>query len=246
MPINQRFIPNLHRKTIISISIFRNQHPYLLFTNSKILNCFVNRQHILLPDWNHLALYSFFYIIYYEHLQIFKIGSTLSANDNPHTIAGSHRQIKMQYRWQVITLPTSVLHRHSNWPDCKFLYNPEVSLLQICFIALCYCHTFCQIFLAPYLCFNVMFQHFFTFTLKRAGTSLRTYLVARHILTSCMQKYSVVKVQRCIISNQWIEREFSDRMLCNFKSQYFCNQLCLQSATQRFINAVMHLSTFVI
>lgn len=84
MPINQRFIPNLHRKTIISISIFRNQHPYLLFTNSKILNCFVNRQHILLPDWNHLALCSFFYIIYYEHLQIFKIGSILSANDNPH------------------------------------------------------------------------------------------------------------------------------------------------------------------
>ena len=84
MPINQRFIPNLHRKTIISISIFKNQHPYLLFTNSKILNCFVNRQHILLPYWNHLALYSFFYIIYYEHLQIFKIGSTLSANDNPH------------------------------------------------------------------------------------------------------------------------------------------------------------------
>ena len=50
-------------------------------------------------------------------------------------------------------------------------------------------------FLAPYLCFNVMFQHFFTFTLKRAGISLRTYLVAPHILTSCMQKYSVVKVR---------------------------------------------------
>ena len=200
MPINQRFIPNLHRKTIISIRIFRNQHPYLLFTNSKILNCFVNRQHILLPDWNHLALYSFFYIIYYEHLQIFKIGSILSANDTPHTIEGSHRQIKMQYRWQVITLPTSVLHRHSNWPDCKSLYNPEVSLLQICFVALCYCHTFCQIFLAPYLCFHVMFQHFFTFTLKRADTSLRTYLVARHILTSCMQKYSVVNESWKLIS----------------------------------------------
>ena len=112
-----------------------------------------------------------------------------------NSLAGSHRQIKMQYRWQIITLPTSVLHRHSNWPDCKFSYNPEVSLSRICFIALCYCHTFCQIFLAPYLCFNVMFQHFFTFTLKRAGTSLRTYLVAPHILTSCMQKYSVVKVQ---------------------------------------------------
>ena len=31
-----------------------------------------------------------------------------------NSLAGSHRQIKMQYRWQVITLPTSVLHRHSN------------------------------------------------------------------------------------------------------------------------------------
>jgi len=63
-----------------------------------------------------------------------------------NSLAGSHRQIKMQYRWQIITLPTSVLHRHSNWPDCKFPYNPEVSLSRTCFIALCYCHTFCQIF----------------------------------------------------------------------------------------------------
>ena len=65
-----------------------------------------------------------------------------------------------------------------------------------------------------------------------------------HVLYA--NQYSVIKVQRCIISNQWIEREFSDRMLCNFKSQYFCNQLGFQSATQRFINAVMHLSAFVI
>ena len=141
-------------------------------------------------------------------------------------LAGSHRQIKMQYRWQVITLPTSVLHRHSNWPDCKSLYNPEVSLLQICFIALCYCHTFCQIFLAPYLCFNVIFQHFFTFTLKRAGTSLRTYLVAPHILTSCMQKIFSCQGTGCIRSNQRMERDNANRLLCNFKSQYLCDQLC--------------------
>ena len=152
----------------------------------------------------------------------------------------------MQYRWQVITLPTSVLHRHSNWPDCKFPYNPEVSLSRTCFIALCYCHTFCQIFLAPYLCFNVMFQHFFTFTLKRAGTSLRTYLVAPHILTSCMQKIFSCQGTRCIRSNQRMERDNANRLLCNFKSQYFCNQLGFQSAAQRFINAVMHLSAFVI
>nr|DAM74289.1 MAG TPA: hypothetical protein [Caudoviricetes sp.] len=44
--------------------------------------------------------------------------------------------------------------------------SPEVSLSQICFIALCNCYTFCQILLAPYLCFNVVFQHSLTFTQK--------------------------------------------------------------------------------
>ena len=39
------------------------------------------------------------------------------------------------------------------------------------------------------------FQHFFAFTQKRTGISWRTCLVAPHTLMSCMQKYSVVKVQ---------------------------------------------------
>ncbi|WP_289717852.1 hypothetical protein [uncultured Phocaeicola sp.] len=43
--------------------------------------------------------------------------------------------------------------------------NPEVSLSQICFIAPCNRYTLCQISLAPYLCFNAVFQHFLTFTL---------------------------------------------------------------------------------
>ena len=186
MPINQRFIPNLHRKTIISISIFRNQHPYLLFTNSKILNCFVNRQHILLPDWNHLALYSFFYIIYYEHLQIFKIGSTLSANDNPHHCRLSSAdknaiQVAGHYSAHIGLAPSFKLTGLQ-----ISLQSGSIIITDMLHRPVLLPHILSD-HLAPYLCFNVMFQHFFTFTLKRAGTSLRTYLVAPHILTSCMQ-----------------------------------------------------------
>ena len=61
--------------------------------------------------------------------------------------------------------PILVLHRHLNSPDYRFLHNPEVSLSQICFTALCNCYTFCQILLAPYLSFNTSFQYFLTFTL---------------------------------------------------------------------------------
>jgi len=52
------------------------------------------------------------------------------------------------------------------WSDCRLLRNPEVSLSQICFIAPCNCYTFCPISLAPYLCFNILFQHFLKFTLS--------------------------------------------------------------------------------
>lgn len=34
-----------------------------------------------------------------------------------------HRQIKLQYRWQFSTLPTSVLHRHYIWPDFFWKYH---------------------------------------------------------------------------------------------------------------------------
>ena len=61
-------------------------------------------------------------------------------------LAGSHRQINIQYRWQVITLPTSVLHRHSS--DRTY---PEVSLLKIYIFASHNCCIFCQTSIAPHL-----------------------------------------------------------------------------------------------
>ena len=74
----------------------------------------------------------------------------------------------------------------------RLSHSPEVSLSQICFIAPCNCYIFCPISFAPYLCFNVLFQHFLTFhpVSDRAGTSWCICLVALHILTSCMQ-YSI-------------------------------------------------------
>lgn len=162
-PINQRFIPNLHRKTIINISIFRNQHPYLLFTNSKILNCFVNRQHILLPDWNHLALYSFFYIIYYEHLQIFKIGSTLSANDNPHHCRLSSAdknaiQVAGHYSAHIGLAPSFKLTGLQ-----ISLQSGSIIITDMLHRPVLLPHILSDL-LAPYLCFNVIFQHSLTFT----------------------------------------------------------------------------------
>ena len=61
---------------------------------------------------------------------------------------------------------------------------------------------------------------------QRAGTSWRIYLVAPHILTSCMQKIFSCQGTGCIRSNQRMERDNANRLLCNFKSQYLCNQLC--------------------
>ena len=85
---------------------------------------------------------------------------------------------------------------------------------------------FCQILLAPYLCFNIIFQHSITFTLLRADISWRIRPVAPHILTSCMQKIFSCQGTGCIRSNQRMERDNANRLLCNFKSQYFRNQLC--------------------
>ena len=74
--------------------------------------------------------------------------------------------------------------------------SPEVSLSQICFIALCNCYTFCQILLAPYLCFNVIFQHFFTFTPIKEQVHLGESTSWLHISSRPVcKKYSVVKVQ---------------------------------------------------
>ncbi len=78
----------------------------------------------------------------------------------------------------------------------QFFHSPEVSLLQICFIALCNCYTFCQIYLAPYLCFNVVFQHFLTFTHLKKSRYLMANLPSGstypHVLYA--NQYSVFKV----------------------------------------------------
>lgn len=61
---------------------------------------------------------------------------------------------------------------------------------------------------------------------KRAGISWRTCLVAPHILTSCIQSIFSCQGTWCIRTDQRMERDTADRLLCNFKSQYFRNQLC--------------------
>ena len=77
----------------------------------------------------------------------------------------------------------------------------------------------------PLLQCNVStFPHIHSY--QRAGTSWRIYLVAPHILTSCMQKIFSCQGTRCIRSNQRMERDNANRLLCNFKSQYLCDQLC--------------------
>ena len=77
----------------------------------------------------------------------------------------------------------------------------------------------------PLLQCNVStFPHIHSY--QRAGTSWRIYLVARHILTSCMQKIFSCQGTGCIRSNQRMERDNANRLLCNFKSQYLCDQLC--------------------
>lgn len=200
--VDQRFISHLNSKAIIRIRILRNQHPYLLFTNSKILNCFVNRQHILLPYWNHLALYSFFYIIYYEHLQIFKIGSTLSANDNPHhcrlssadknaiQVAGHYSahiglapsfkltglQISLQSGSIIIT---DMLHRPVLLPHILSDFSRSIPLLQ---------------------CNVSTFLHVHPKKSRYITANLPSGSAYPHVLYA--NQYSVVKVQRCIISNQ--------------------------------------------
>lgn len=77
----------------------------------------------------------------------------------------------------------------------------------------------------PLLQCNVStFPHIHSY--QRAGTSWRIYLVAPHILTSCMQKIFSCQSTACICSNQRMERDNANRLLCNFKSQYLCDQLC--------------------
>lgn len=136
--------------------MFRNKHPYFLFTYSKILHCFIHRKHIFFPNWN----LTFFNFNRHSSLLLFSLDKTLlSAHDNLqfYTLSSADKitiQVAVQYSAHIGFAPSLNMTRF-------FL---EVSLSQICFVALCSCYTFCQILLAPYLYFNVIFQHFLVFT----------------------------------------------------------------------------------
>lgn len=136
--------------------MLRNKHPYFLFTYSKILHCFIHRKHIFFPNWN----LTFFNFNRHSFLLLFSLDKTfLSAHDNLqfYTLSSADKitiQVAVQYSAHIGFAPSLNMTR-------SFL---EVSLSQICFVALCSCCTFCQILLAPYLYFNVIFQHFLVFT----------------------------------------------------------------------------------
>ena len=130
--------------------MFRNKHPYFLFTYSEILHCFIHRKHIFFPNWN-LTFFNF------NRHSLDK--TFLSAHDNLqfYTLSSADKitiQVAVQYSAHIGFAPSLNM-------TSFFL---EVSLSQICFVALCSCCTFCQILLAPYLYFNVIFQHFLVFT----------------------------------------------------------------------------------
>ena len=81
--------------------------------------------------------------------------------------------------------------------ELRLPHSPEVSLSQICFIAPCNCYIFCPISLAPYLCFNVLLQHFLTFhPVINQGRYVMAHLLSGsaypHVLYAI--QYSVVKV----------------------------------------------------
>ena len=76
---------------------------------------------------------------------------------------------------------------------------PKVSLSQICFIAPCNCYIFFPILPAPYLCFNVLFQHFLTFhPVINQGRYVIAHLLNGsaypHVLYAI--QYSIIKVHR--------------------------------------------------
>ena len=119
---------------------------------------------------------------------------------------------KFTYKWQIITLPTSESHRH--------LYdrNLEVSLSRICFIAPHTCCAFCQIFFAPCLYFNALFD-ISSCSLRHwsgAGISWRTRIVATHILMSCMwyniQFLSTLSVSPKAYKNNMPHRDYKEEV----------------------------------
>lgn len=106
--------------------MFRNKHPYFLFTYSEILHCFIHRKHIFFPNWN----LTFFNFNRHSSLLLFSLDKTfLSAHDNLqfYTLSSADKitiQVAVQYSAHIGFAPSLNMTRF-------FL---EVSLSQICFV----------------------------------------------------------------------------------------------------------------
>ena len=158
--------------------MFRNKHPYFLFTYSKILHCFIHRKHIFFPNWN----LTFFNFNRHSSFLLFSLNKTfLSAHDNlqfyilssADKITGGssvlcpHRfctVIKYDQIFSGSIIITDMLRRPVQLLHILSNSSRSIPLLQ------CYISAFPRIY-----------------SINRADISWRIYLVALHIFTSCMQ-----------------------------------------------------------
>lgn len=159
--------------------MFRNKHPYFLFTYSKILHCFIHRKHIFFPNWN----LTFFNFNRHSSLLLFSLDKTfLSAHDNLqfYTLSSADKitiQVAVQYSAHIGFAPslnmtrffsgsiiiTDMLRRPVQLLHILSNSSRSIPLLQ------CYISAFPRIY-----------------SINRADISWRIYLVALHIFTSCM------------------------------------------------------------
>ena len=159
--------------------MFRNKHPYFLFTYSKILHCFIHRKHIFFPNWN----LTFFNFNRHSSLLLFSLDKTfLSAHDNLqfYTLSSADKitiQVAVQYSAHIGFAPslnmtrffsgsiiiTDMLRRPVQLLHILSNSSRSIPLLQ------CYISAFLRIY-----------------SISRAYISWRIYLVALHIFTSCM------------------------------------------------------------
>lgn len=159
--------------------MFRNKHPYFLFTYSEILHCFIHRKHIFFPNWN----LTFFNFNRHSSLLLFSLDKTfLSAHDNLqfYTLSSADKitiQVAVQYSAHIGFAPslnmtrffsgsiiiTDMLRRPVQLLHILSNSSRSIPLLQ------CYISAFPRIY-----------------SINRADISWRIYLVALHIFTSCM------------------------------------------------------------
>ena len=159
--------------------MFRNKHPYFLFTYSKILHCFIHRKHIFFPNWN----LTFFNFNRHSSLLLFSLDKTfLSAHDNLqfYTLSSADKitiQVAVQYSAHIGFAPSLYMTRFfSGSIIITDMLRRPVQLLHILSnssrsipLLQCYISAFPRIY-----------------SINRADISWRIYLVALHIFTSCM------------------------------------------------------------